>query len=260
MEGRKILIIISVIVLFFAGKLIFGAVYDTGDGGEEGKQKKKEAGVQVQETEERAEVEYENIEGLYFLNEAGWQDMKESLEAWCKKEGVRLQHARVHPVVENMLPAWVFYMDLNNGEGNVKGTYEDGAVKFDFISGLPETGTAAKEGKEEELKGQMEGALSSYDPNIDNPELGGVTVLNMPDLPEGIDGEGLALALEKKFQSAGEYRRELVYEKEDKTENHHWLWFSFVNPRTDGKWVRASIDEDGSFLVFIREAEKEGVE
>ena len=77
MEGRKILIIISVIVLFFAGKLIFGAAYDTGDGVEEEKQKKKEAGVQVQETEERAEVEYENIEGLYFLNEAGWQDMKE---------------------------------------------------------------------------------------------------------------------------------------------------------------------------------------
>ena len=215
------MIAVIVFVVVFFGFGLFSFFH----GGEDSSALDKKEQKKETELEQKEQVDvdmvYENLEGLFFLNEEGITVFKEHLENWLKLEGVMVSYVRVlgttelgtEDILSGQELSYIFYLECGAGQ-YIKGTYRSGEYAFQFISELPFTEVVDEVTSEkmlEEQKQEAEAVRESYKGTPKGDDAGAVVLLNEDVLPGELSVEQLVIDMTGFLEQEGELRREVSF-------------------------------------------------
>lgn len=252
------MIAVIVFVVVFFGFGLFSFFH----GGEDSSVLDKKEQKKETELEQKAQVDvdtdmvYENLEGLFFLNEEGTTVFKEHLENWLKFEGLRVSYVRVlgntelgtEDILSGQELSYIFYLECDAGQ-YIKGIYGSGEYIFQFISELPfaeDVDEVTPEKTLEEQKQEAEAVRESYKGTPMGDDAGDVVLLNKDVLPGELSAEQLVFDMTGFLEQEGELRREVSFVEQ--TEEGYL--FSFRNQRLDGKELLVTVS-DGNYLIMF---------
>ncbi len=253
MSKKKIIGIILFVVLF-VGMGVF-SFFRNGER-QEAKQneKKEETKETVKEEKKEDRITYENLEGLFFLNEDGTEVFKNTFEGWLENEGIKVSFVQVSGQiitkdnVEIQDATYTFYLICDNGKYSVECVYQSGTYTFKFVEAVPlqELEMRPTEQTQTEQKKEVEEIQKNYKGTPEGEDLGSVVILNMDSLPQGVEEEKLLTDMTAFLEEQEEYRRE-VYFKEETEEGYY---FSFKNKRQDERGLFVT-EKDGGYGVKL---------
>lgn len=257
--SKKRIIAVIVFVLVFLCFWAFSFFYGKEDSFVSDKETQKEETEleQKEKADVGTDMVYENLEGLFFLNEEGTTVFKEHLEKWLQSEGVKVSYVRVlgntelgtEDILSGQELSYSFYLECDAGQ-YIKGTYGSGEYVFQFISELPfaeDVDEMTSDKTVEEQKQEAEAVRESYKGTPMGDDAGTVVLLNKEVLPGELSPEQLVFDMTGFLEQEGELRREVSFVEQ--TEEGYL--FSFRNQRLDGKELLVTVSEGNYLIMFV---------
>lgn len=247
MEKKKWILLGAVIILILLGFVIHSQQPEDAPEIAEAQTEDSEdttESKEVKKTKEK-EITYENIDGLYFLNDEGTESFKDQVESWLMKEGIRAEKIRVYGKVLEADQTFTSFLIVSSGadRNNVQVICRDDDFEISFVDELPELGEE-EEGEVPEVDLEEERALAdeSYDPDLADAEVeaGMITVTGDAAFPAQLDKERFIREVTEFLENKEEYRRALTLQDVEETERKIVLNLTFDTPRLDGKWLQVT--------------------
>lgn len=246
MEKKKWILFGVVVILILLGFVIHSR--QSGDAPESAEaqtlDEDKKGSKATKKTKEK-EITYENIDGLYFLNDDGVEAYKDQVESWLVKEGIRAEKIKVYGKVLETDQTFTSFLIVSSGadRNNVQVICRDDDFEIAFVDELPKLGKE-EEGEEPEVEVEEERVLAdeSYDPGLADAEVeaGMITVTGDAAFPAKLDKDRFIREVTEFLEYKEEYRRALTLQDVEETERKIVLSLTFDTPRIDGKWLQVT--------------------